>query len=74
MTVVYGGELTGDSGELASPLFPKDYPVNADYVWLITVEQIKYIQVRFVSMEIEDNSDGRCDFDYVQVSRILCNF
>nr|KAG5692365.1 hypothetical protein BaRGS_007978 [Batillaria attramentaria] len=39
-TAVYGGNLVGDSGQVASPGYPQRYPANANYVWTITVSAV----------------------------------
>ncbi|XP_033761795.1 cubilin-like [Pecten maximus] len=61
---VYGGELTGSSGRLASPLYPRQYPHNADYTWTITVDTNMRIRVAFTAMDMEFRQTG-CVFDYL---------
>ncbi|XP_021339749.1 cubilin-like, partial [Mizuhopecten yessoensis] len=61
---VYGGELTGSSGRLASPLYPRQYPHNADYTWTITVDTNMRIRVAFSLMDMEFRLTG-CIYDYL---------
>lgn len=63
---VYGIDVTGESGQIASPLYPRTYPNNANYKWTITVEGTSYIQIRFLDMDIEDLYD--CTYDNLKVS------
>ncbi|TWW71481.1 Cubilin 460 kDa receptor, partial [Takifugu flavidus] len=62
---LYGNDLTGDSGQIASPLYPRTYPNNANYRWTITVEGDAYIQIRFLDMDIEDAYD--CYYDHLKI-------
>ncbi|KAM4718445.1 cubilin [Anableps anableps] len=51
---LYRVDLVGESGQIASPLYPRTYPNNANYRWTITVEGDSYIQINFLDMDIED--------------------
>ncbi|XP_074549445.1 cubilin [Halichoeres trimaculatus] len=62
---LYGNDLTGESGQIASPLYPRTYPNNAHYRWTITVEGDSYIQIRFLDMDIEDLYD--CYYDHLKI-------
>ncbi|KAG7527098.1 cubilin [Solea senegalensis] len=62
---LYGNDLTGDYGQIASPLYPRTYPSNADYRWTITVEGDSFVQIRFLDMDIEDLYD--CFYDYLKI-------
>ncbi len=65
---VHGGELTGESGQLASPLYPNDYPVNAQYFWTITVPDGMYVHVLLRELDTELSRDEHCPFDFIKVS------
>lgn len=62
---MYGNDLSGNSGQIASPLYPRTYPNNANYHWTITVDGDAYIQIRFLDMDIEDAYD--CYYDHLKV-------
>lgn len=62
---MYGNDLSGNSGQIASPLYPRTYPNNANYRWTITVDGDAYIQIRFLDMDIEDAYD--CYYDHLKV-------
>ena len=62
---MYGNDLIGESGQIASPLYPRTYPNNANYRWTITVEGDSYVQIRFLDMDIEDIHD--CSYDNLKV-------
>ncbi|KAM3593822.1 uncharacterized protein V6R79_022582 [Siganus canaliculatus] len=51
---LYGNDVTGESGQIASPLYPRAYPTNARYSWTITVDGDSYVQINFLFMDIED--------------------
>ncbi|XP_015810319.3 cubilin [Nothobranchius furzeri] len=62
---LYGVDVTGESGQIASPLYPRFYPNNADYRWTITVEGGSYVQISFLDMDIEDLYD--CYYDQLKI-------
>ncbi|KAF6722152.1 Cubilin [Oryzias melastigma] len=62
---LYGIDVTGESGQIASPLYPRTYPNNAHYRWTINVEGDSYIQIRFLDMDIEDLSN--CFYDHLKI-------
>ncbi|XP_013879229.1 cubilin [Austrofundulus limnaeus] len=62
---LYGVDVTGESGQIASPLYPRTYPNNANYHWTITVEGTSYVQIRFLDMDIEDLYD--CYYDHLKI-------
>ncbi|XP_045916959.1 cubilin [Micropterus dolomieu] len=62
---LYGNDMVGEFGQIASPLYPRTYPNNAHYRWTITVEGDRYIQIRFLDMDIED-LDG-CYYDQLKI-------
>ncbi|KAJ8389047.1 hypothetical protein AAFF_G00124440 [Aldrovandia affinis] len=62
---LYGNDITGESGQIASPLWPWMYPNNADYRWTITVADGYLIRIRFLDMDIEDLYD--CYYDNLKV-------
>lgn len=62
---VYGNDITGSSGQIASPLYPRTYPNNADYRWTITVSGDSYIEIRFLDIDIEDLY--ACFYDQLKV-------
>ena len=32
----YGGDVSGSSGQISSPNYPRQYPHNTEYDWMIT--------------------------------------
>ncbi|XP_041458355.1 cubilin-like [Lytechinus variegatus] len=63
---VCGGQLIGDNhGNLQSPGYPGDYPVNRDCVWTITVDAGRYITIAFGDLHLE--SHPSCDYDYLKI-------
>lgn len=71
LPLVYGNDLTGEYGQIASPLYPRTYPNNAHYRWTITVDGDSYIQIRFLDMDIEDLYD--CYYDNLKVRMCVAN-
>ena len=70
MFPVYGGEITGQRGQIASPLYPNKYPHSVDYTWTITVPLNMFVYVTFNDIDIEAASSG-CIYDYVRVKLVL---
>lgn len=62
---VYGNDVMGSYGQIASPLYPRTYPNNADYRWTITVSGDSYVEIRFLDIDIEDLSN--CYYDQLKV-------
>ncbi|TRY89102.1 hypothetical protein DNTS_004573 [Danionella cerebrum] len=62
---LYGNDVTGTSGQIASPLYPQTYPNNAHYRWTITVDSDSYIHIQFLDFDIEDLSN--CYYDKLKV-------
>ena len=73
VTAVHGGDLTGERGQLASPLYPNQHPHNAEYAWTITVPNGMYVYVEFRDIDLERSTVnlGRCAFDFVKVSNAI---
>ena len=63
---VYGGALTGESGVLASPQYPGNYPHSVHYVWTITSNVGTRIRIRFTDFQVEVGGSG-CTYDYLLV-------
>eukprot|EP00058_Branchiostoma_floridae_P021472 XP_002606962.1 hypothetical protein BRAFLDRAFT_200924 [Branchiostoma floridae] len=57
--------LTGSSGNFTSPGYPGNYPNNARCSWLITVNSDKVVVIRFISFNLE--YDSQCDYDSLTV-------
>ena len=66
---MYGNDLTGESGQIASPLYPRTYPNNVDYRWTVTVDGDSYVQIHFLEMDIEDVSN--CFYDQLKVNDLF---
>ncbi|XP_028815099.1 cubilin [Denticeps clupeoides] len=62
---LYGNDIMGSSGQIASPLWPRTYPNDADYRWTITVDADFYIRIQFLEMDIEDLSN--CYYDQLRI-------
>ncbi|XP_027132680.1 cubilin, partial [Larimichthys crocea] len=62
---LYGNDVMGEFGQIASPLYPRLYPNNAHYHWTITVEGDRYIQIRFLDIDIEDLYN--CYYDQLKI-------
>ena len=45
--------LTDDSGVVKSPKFPQNYENNIDCTWLIELGNDKFIEIEFLSFELE---------------------
>uniref|UniRef100_K1QIU3 Deleted in malignant brain tumors 1 protein n=1 Tax=Magallana gigas TaxID=29159 RepID=K1QIU3_MAGGI len=55
---VCGGEITGQSrGNIHSPRFPSEYPLDINCTWVITVPEGKYMRLAFPILRTEENHD-----------------
>ncbi|XP_048237900.1 cubilin-like isoform X1 [Haliotis rufescens] len=64
---VFGGTITGLSGQIASPGYPGQYPHQVDYAWTITTTVGMRIRVNFVFIDIEVSFGGNCYYDYIRL-------
>ncbi|KAJ6666688.1 hypothetical protein lerEdw1_020412 [Lerista edwardsae] len=60
-----GNNIAGNSGQIASPLWPRSYPHNSNYQWTISVNATQVIHGQILQMEIEDLFF--CFFDKLKV-------
>ncbi|XP_030055456.1 cubilin isoform X1 [Microcaecilia unicolor] len=58
---LFGNNIVGASGQIASPLWPRNYPHRSNYLWVINVNASQVIRVRVLEMDIEDHYS--CSFD-----------
>ncbi|XP_077015414.1 cubilin-like [Tamandua tetradactyla] len=65
-TSVFGSDdIGGSHGEIASPLWPVNYPHNSDYLWVVNVNASQVIHGRVLEMDIEDAH--RCFYDRLRI-------
>ncbi|XP_060104406.1 cubilin [Heteronotia binoei] len=62
---LFGNNIVGSSGQIASPLWPRNYPHNSNYQWTITVNATQLIHGQFQQMDIEEFRI--CDYDKLKV-------
>lgn len=60
-----GGRLIQDSGVITSPMYPYNYPSNANCVWIIQANPSQQIRLNFSKFEIE--KQGACSFDFLEL-------
>ncbi|NP_001008157.1 procollagen C-endopeptidase enhancer 1 precursor [Xenopus tropicalis] len=60
-----GGDITGDSGFIASEGFPNYYPPNKRCVWKITVPDGHVVMLTFRLLDME--ADPSCRYDYLNI-------
>jgi len=58
-----GGVLTGLSGIISSPGYPREYSNNADCSWTIHVANSTVVTLVFLDFQLENNEG--CNFDFV---------
>ncbi|XP_048417522.2 cubilin isoform X2 [Stegostoma tigrinum] len=58
---LYGNEIVGFQGQIASPLWPLHYPHNANYHWTITVPASYIVHVRILELDIDALHECRYD-------------
>ncbi|XP_069815839.1 cubilin [Dendropsophus ebraccatus] len=62
---LFGNNLEGSSGQVASPLWPRQYPHRSDYIWKVTVESGRVIEIRILEMDIELHTS--CGYDRLRI-------
>ncbi|XP_066485218.1 cubilin [Tiliqua scincoides] len=62
---LFGNNIVGNMGQIASPLWPRNYPHNSNYKWMISVNATQVIHGRILEMDIEDLFF--CFFDKLKV-------
>ncbi|XP_048372931.1 procollagen C-endopeptidase enhancer 1 [Sphaerodactylus townsendi] len=60
-----GGDLTGDSGYVASEGFPAHYPASRTCTWTLTVPEGQVVMLSFRVFDLEP--DSVCRYDYLEV-------
>ena len=62
-----GGDLVSGFGEIESPGYPNKYPKDAMCVWKIVLWKGDHVALTFTDIDIEDNYDMNCVYDFVRV-------
>ncbi|KAJ8670094.1 hypothetical protein QAD02_001353 [Eretmocerus hayati] len=55
--LLFGDELTGDSGEIASPMYPRPFRKSETYSWRITVDFNFAISIQFLDFNFDSDQD-----------------
>ena len=62
-----GGNYSNANGDLTSPLYPDSYPEAADCVYLISQPNGMYINISFLSMDIDCQGLTTLTSDYIEM-------
>ncbi|CAH2282322.1 cubilin [Pelobates cultripes] len=62
---LFGSNIFGTQGQIASPLWPRNYPHHSNYIWTINVESTQIIEARMLEIDIEEHST--CSYDKLQI-------
>nr|DBA25188.1 TPA: hypothetical protein GDO54_012746 [Pyxicephalus adspersus] len=62
---VFGNEIEGTYGQIASPLWPREYPHHSNYIWKINVQSGQIIEIRVLEIDIEDQA--ACSYDKLRI-------
>ncbi|KAF7245952.1 Cubilin [Varanus komodoensis] len=62
---LFGNNIVGNHGQVASPLWPRNYPHRSNYQWTITVNATQVIHGQILQMDIEDLYN--CYYDKLKV-------
>uniref|UniRef100_A0A8C5PBH1 Cubilin n=1 Tax=Leptobrachium leishanense TaxID=445787 RepID=A0A8C5PBH1_9ANUR len=62
---LFGNNIFGTQGQIASPLWPRNYPHHSNYIWTINVESFQIIEARILEMDIEDHPS--CSYDRLRI-------
>lgn len=67
ITNACGGTVFAEEGTIASPLYPRPYPVNADCEWTLSTSPGNTAYITFEQFDLED-SEG-CNDDYLEIRK-----
>lgn len=67
--LVFGNNIDGTYGQIASPLWPRPYPHHSNYIWKVNVQAGQIIEIRVLEIDIEDHAV--CQYDKLRVRIIL---
>ena len=62
-----GGDYTNESGILTSPSYPNPYPRMADCVYLISQPNGTYVNISFISMDVNCQERYSTGPDYIEM-------
>ncbi|KAG8573749.1 hypothetical protein GDO81_012532 [Engystomops pustulosus] len=62
---LFGNNIEGTYGQIASPLWPRQYPHHSNYIWKVNVESGRIIEMRILEIDIEDHAS--CSYDRLQI-------
>ncbi|XP_061441668.1 cubilin [Rhineura floridana] len=62
---MFGNNIVGNRGQIASPLWPRNYPHHSNYQWTLTVNATQVIHGEITEMDIEDLYS--CYYDNLKV-------
>ncbi|XP_053323004.1 cubilin [Spea bombifrons] len=62
---LFGNNILGSQGQIASPLWPRNYPHHSNYIWTISVDSSQIIQARVLEIDIEE--DTGCNYDKLKI-------
>ncbi|XP_072010324.1 cubilin [Engystomops pustulosus] len=62
---LFGNNIEGTYGQIASPLWPRQYPHHSNYIWKVNVESGRIIEMRILEIDIEDHAS--CSYDKLQI-------
>lgn len=65
-SAVHGVDLEGDSGQIASPMYPRPFIQYGQYKWTITVTIKKVVRITFSSFYTDKFQSDFCSV-YLQV-------
>ncbi|XP_059051310.1 cubilin-like [Achroia grisella] len=60
-----GGTLTSEEGAIASPGYPRSYPINANCEWILKTSPGNKVYIAFESFNIEYSEE--CNEDYLEI-------
>ncbi|KAM5158320.1 cubilin [Mantella aurantiaca] len=62
---LFGNNIQGTYGQIASPLWPRPYPHHSNYIWKINVQSHQIIEIRVLEIDIEDQTT--CSYDRLRI-------
>lgn len=63
---IFGNDhIVGTHGKVASPLWPRNYPHNSNYQWIVNVNESQVIHGRILEMDVEGTFN--CYYDKLRI-------
>ena len=64
---VYGGDFSGESGQISTPHYPRQYGPDMDVHWTITVQEDYMVRLEFIDFDLENLDASSGCYDFIEI-------